>query len=141
MATIETTTIDTVKFPRRLTLIQIEYNCMFCENPTKHCQIEYVYLVGKIGYIYCDNCKEANVAKDAVNNWNNNISYGKANYLKNKNIRVKRSKTGEIEDDWQLDNPLVDYDDDAHVRIHCYNPAQDVGKWYLMDELLELNPA
>ena len=132
---------ETVIYPRRLVMIQIEHSCMFCEEPEAPSYSYYVCLYSKMGYISCDNCREK--CKKAIDNWEKNIAYGQANYLKEKTIKIKRSPVNgvrAIEDGWSLDNPITTQNDDGKETIHCYNPKKDMARWCLMEEILELNP-
>ena len=124
--------------PRRLTWLQIGDNCMFCEDPKGESYMTHVALEAKIGYISCKECQEKMSA--AVEYWRTHHAYGKANHLKDRtDLKIKRSN-GDIETGWQLNNPLVNKEDDGRISIHCYNPSKDIGKWVMMESLLELNP-
>jgi len=94
-----------------------------------------------MGYISCDNCREK--CKKAIDNWEKNIAYGQANYLKEKTIKIKRSPVNgvrAIEDGWTLDNPITTLNNDGKETIHCYNPSKDMARWCLIEEIIELNP-
>jgi hypothetical protein len=132
---------DDFIYPRRLVMIQLGDNCMFCKNPKGDSYTYYVCLPDKLGYISCENCKDA--GKKAVFDWNASIAYGRANHLKDKKIKVKRSeKNGEraIEDGWILDYPITRIEE-GNEMIHCYNANQNISKWCYIDEILELNNA
>lgn len=132
---------DDFIYPRRLVMIQLANNCMFCDNPEGISYTYYVCLPDKLGYISCEKCKEEGRGAKAVLNWNNTIAYSRANHLKDKNIKVKRSeKNGkrEIEDGWILDYPVTRIEE-GNEMIHCYNAEQNISKWCYLDEILELN--
>jgi hypothetical protein len=131
------TTPDKNVQPRRLVMLSMENNCMFCEDPRGGAYIYTVYKDGHVGFITCDNCREK--CKATFDYWNAHIAYGKARYLKDRVIKIKRS-SGEIEDGWALDNPLVDYASDGKKIIHCFHNDKDIARWCHMDEILELNP-
>ena len=128
---------DTIIYPRRLVMIQLGDNCMFCIDQKGSTFTRYVDIHSKLGYIYCINCKDN--ATNAGKIWNDRIAYGPANYLKNKDIRIKRS-SGEIESGWSLDNPVISQDSHENEIIHCYNETTCLGRWCLMQDILELNP-
>ena len=127
--------------PQRLVMMKFENSCMFCDEPEAPSYSYYVCLYSKMGYISCDKCKGK--CKDAITNWEKNIAYGQANYLKEKTIKIKRSPVNglrAIEEGWTLDNPITALNNDGKETIHCYNPKKDMARWCLMDEILELNP-
>ena len=123
--------------PQRLVFIQTENNCMFCEKPKGPSYSYYVSLVDKMGFLACGKCKEK--ANEALDDWHANLAYGKARYLKDKKIKIKRS-SGEIEDGWSLDNPLTGVDNRGIEVIHCYQEKEDIGRWCKLKEILDLNP-
>lgn len=130
------TTQFTYVYPCRLVMIQIEKNCMFCDKPEGISSTKYVHLEEKMGYIYCENCKAA--VNECCKYWSECVAYGKANYLKNRDIQVKRS-SGIIESGWELYNPFIYTNDEGIDKIHCYNKVQDLGRWCKLDDILELN--
>ena len=130
-------TTDTYICPRRLVMIKIQNNCMFCENPQGPSYIIYVYLEELVGYIYCANCKDS--AVECSKYWNNNVAFGKANYLKEKDIQIKRT-SGIIESGWKLSNPFIRTNPKGMETIHCYNKTQDLGRWCNLVDILDLNP-
>ena len=129
--------MNTHVYPCRLVMIQIQNNCMFCEKPQGQSFTKYVHLEEKVGYIYCENCKAA--ADEASKYWRECVAYGKANYLKDRDIQIKRS-SGIIECGWELYNPFIHTNDEGIDKIHCYNKAQDLGRWCKLEDILELNP-
>ena len=129
-------TTATNVYPCRLVMIQIQNNCMFCEKPQGQSFTQYVHLATRMGYIYCDKCKTA--ADEACAYWRDCVAYGKANYLKDRDIQVKRS-SGIIEHGWELYNPFIHTNDEGIDKIHCYNKAQDLGRWCKLEDILELN--
>uniref|UniRef100_A0A6C0III0 Uncharacterized protein n=1 Tax=viral metagenome TaxID=1070528 RepID=A0A6C0III0_9ZZZZ len=129
--------MSNIVYPRRLVMIQMGDDCMFCEHPKGVTMSRYVDLHSKLGYIYCDSCSAT--AAEAVKNWHEKIAYGKANYLKDKIIQVKRT-SGDIETGWNIDSPVTSYDGENNETIHCYNASLDIGKWCLLEDILQLNP-
>lgn len=128
-------------YPQRLVMMQIEGSCMFCEEPEGSCYTYYVCIYSKMGYITCEKCIDT--CKATLADWHKNIAYGKANYLKDKLIKIKRSPVNgvrAIEDGWCLDNPITAHNNDGRETIHCYNVKSDMARWCLIDEILELNP-
>jgi hypothetical protein len=125
-------------YPRRLTYIQVEDMCMFCINPKGKTLTYTVYPEMLMGYISCPNC--ASKAEEAIKIWNEKLAYGRLNYLKGKDIRIKRS-SGDIEYGWIMDNPIVCFSShNGRETIHCYNQILDIGKNCYIDDLLILNP-
>jgi hypothetical protein len=129
--------MDNLIYPHRLVMVQLGDNCMFCINQKGQTFSRYVDVYSKMGYIYCDKCEEH--AINAIKIWHEKVAYGPANYLKNKNIKIKRS-SGEIESGWSLDNPVISQDSHENEIIHCYNETFDLGRWCLLKDVLELNP-
>ena len=127
---------DTVQ-PQRLVFMHFENNCMFCEKPKGPSYSYYVSLTDKMGFLSCGKCKDK--ANETLDNWHTNLAYGRARYLKDKKIKIKRS-SGEIEDGWTLDNPLTGVDNRGIEVIHCYYEKEDIGRWCKLKEILELNP-
>jgi hypothetical protein len=124
--------------PRRLTMVSMGNNCMFCKGPQGESYITYVALESKMGYISCKECRVK--MKAAVEFWRTHRAYGKANYLKDRTDLKIRRTNGVIEEGWHLNNPLVRHEDDGHVSIYCYNIDYNIGKWCRMETILELNP-
>lgn len=125
-------------FPRRLTFIEMGDSCMFCDNPKGESHCCYVDLLTKMGYISCKNCHFK--MEEAVKEWNEKLAYGRANYLKNKEIKIKRS-SGEIENDWIINNPFSNICDTSGLEmLHCHNVKKDISKWCYVDDIIELNP-
>jgi hypothetical protein len=110
---------------------------MFCPDPQGESCCTYVALESKMGYISCNDCKEK--MSEAVKFWNTHRAYGAANYLKDRDIKIKRSN-GDIEPGWQLNNPFLETASDGEITIHCYNKSKNIAKWVLLDSILELNP-
>jgi hypothetical protein len=130
----------TTVHPRRLVMIQIENDCMFCENPLGKSYCYYVSLYDKLGYISCANCKEK--AQHAVAYWHNTIAFGKVRYLKDKQIKIKRSlKNGirEIEDGWKISHPIT-RNEEGNEMVYCHHEEKRIGRWCYIDEVMELNP-
>jgi transcription elongation factor Elf1 len=131
------TDTDTFIYPRRLVFLQMGNNCMFCEHPQGSSYLKHVAIEIKVGYIYCDDCEAK--ADETIKKWNDEFSYGKAHYLKDREIKVLRSN-GEIEGGWRLNNPLIDINHKGKFIICCSNEAKQLEKWCFLDTILELNP-
>jgi len=130
--------LDNYITPSRLVMIRLRDNCMFCNNPKGDSFIQYVFAQENMGYIHCDGCKKK--AKKMVIFWTQNIAFGKANYLKNNEIKVKRSKEDIIDIDWLLDNPFTYINESGHELIHCCKKNMSMGKWCFVEDILRLNP-
>jgi len=120
-------------------------NCMFCDNPQGESYISMVELEDKMGYIFCKECKDTNKSKQAIEIWNNILSYGKLHYLKGRDIKVKRSPRlgetdGVIESGWKLYKSVPSINKDFEPVISCYNETLDLHKWCLIETIMELNP-
>ena len=125
--------------PTRLTFIQVEDMCMFCDDPKGETHTYTVYDELKMGYISCPNC--INLAEEAVKRWHETMAYGRAIYLKDSdNIKIKRS-SGEIESGWKIDNPFIGISRiDGRETLHCCNEKNNMNKWCYVDDLIEMNP-
>ena len=110
---------------------------MFCNEPKGPAFTQYVHLDEKMGYIYCDKCTD--VADAAIEYWHTNFAFGKANYLRNRIIQIKRT-SGIIEGGWELYNPFIRTNDDGTDKVHCYNKRQNLVRWCILDDILKLNP-
>ena len=130
--------MSNIIYPRRLVMIQLGDDCMFCKDPHGVTLTRYVDLHTKLGYIYCSNCSAT--AAEAEKVWQEKIAFGKANYLKDKVIKVKRT-SGEIESGWIIDNPIISWDGENKDTIHCYNATLNIGKWCVLEDILQLNPS
>ena len=132
-------------YPRRMTMIQMGNNCMFCENPQGDSYMKYVSLEDKMGYIFCKECRDNGNVDKNMDIWNNHLSYGKAHYLKGRDIKIERSPrpgdtNGFIESGWKLNNPVTSINCNFDEVIHCYNEELDLGKWCLIETIMKLNP-
>jgi len=124
-------------YPCRLVFIQIQKNCMFCTTPKGESYTQYVNLPERMGYIYCEDCKE--LANKATQHWKENIAFGEANYLRDRDIKIKRT-SGVIESGWELHSPFTHTNDQGIEMIQCYHKTQDMARWCKLEEILELNP-
>lgn len=130
--------------PQRLTFLQAENNCQFCDNPKGPIYCHYTCNGSKMGFVTCEKCCEA--GKCAVNMYMKHFAYGEANYLINKTFQIKRS-SGKIESGWKLDPwyTFVDriWDENRKVEgnaVYCSNYNDTVSKCILISDLIELNP-
>ena len=128
---------ETFISPRRLVFMQFEKNCMFCTNPQGSSYTQYVNLENRMGYVYCNECRTN--ADETVQKWRETMAYGRANYLKGKEILIKRS-SGVVEYGWELHNPFTSTNSDGIEIIQCYHKTQDLARWCRLEEILELNP-
>jgi len=124
-------------YPRRLVFMHFTDVCMYCDNPKGEAYVSYVYLEDKIGYIACILCKEK--LAESVKIWKEELAYDKANYLKNSNIKIRRSDNS-IESGWRLCNPVLSIDDNKCGLLQCINEERKIYKWCKLDDILELNP-
>ena len=124
-------------YPQRLVMMKSQNNCMFCVNPVGEAYVYTIDAVNRLGYVCCGRC--THLALDAVNTWHADLAYGPANYLKNRDLIVKRN-SGVEETGWKLDNPVIGIDENLNEVIHCYNAFQNLGKWCLLADILKLNP-
>ena len=135
-STIEISKNETV-YPCRLVFMQFTDNCMFCTTAKGDSYTQYVNLADRMGYIYCDRCKE--IAEQTIQNWKENIAFGKANYLRDRDIKIKRT-SGLIESGWELHNPFTHINEEGIETIQCYHKTLDMGRWCKLEEILALNP-
>lgn len=120
--------------PQRLTFFSV--SCMFCcHNGELYTQ--YVHIEDKMGYVACKTCIPA--MESAVKHWKETCAFGAANYLTDRLIKVRRT-LGDVQPGWRLDNPFIDVDKDGQERIHCYYELENIGRWCLVKDILELNP-
>jgi hypothetical protein len=123
--------------PFRLTMIRFMDNCQFCPNPMGNVYCHYVSVNDKYGFLSCYSC--ISTAKQAVKEWHENESYGTANHLKNKAIRVRRSN-GSIETDWVLDEySTLTYFVGSDECVSCIKSDKTIVKTIRICDLLELN--
>lgn len=128
---------NVIIYPRRLVFIQVANNCMFCENPQGEALTHFVNRDHNMGYISCNDCYDK--ATDAVNYWEKHLMFGRALYLKDRDILVKRT-SGDIEPGWTITNPFILTDYMGIEKIQCCNKKLHIERWCLVDEILELNP-
>jgi hypothetical protein len=127
----------TIISPRRLVFIEMWNSCMFCRELNYAAYLMHVSVEAKVGYICCPDCKEK--AEEMMKIWNKKYAYGEANYLKDKAIKILRS-SGEIEDGWRLNNPLIDVSPEGKIIISCCHHEKKLEKWCYLRTILELNP-
>lgn len=123
--------------PQRLVLVRIENNCMFCQNPIGSSYGRFVDDEAKYGYIHCSECESP--VNHTMELWNKYFAYGRVKYLKDKEIKIKRS-SGDIEGGWKIDSPFISYAPCGNEIIHCSNYAQSLSRWCLIDDVIKLNP-
>ncbi len=123
--------------PFRLVMIKCQDFCQFCENPKGGVYNHYINFDYKIGFLSCEKCN--NKANDAVEEWFATEAWGDANFLRNKNIKIKRS-SGDIESNWKLDKekPFVEMIKGSKA-VHCIKDDGLISKYCLISDLLELN--
>ena len=123
-------------FPQRMTMFRVSNNCMFCTEPKGQVYECYVYLQEKCGYYSCGNCRDKLQA--AVKQWNEQLAFGRANRLQNRDIFIKR-KSGEMQLGWRLNNPFVSMHEERET-LHCVNAELGLVRWCYIDDLLIWNP-
>jgi len=112
---------------------------MFCENPKGNTFSIYVDPIEKLGYISCFSCQET--MQEAFVKWNTTLVYGRALYLKDAEIVIRRT-SGEIETGWKINkSPSVKWSSHLDKEIvYCYNEDKQLTRWCPLDDILELNP-
>ncbi len=142
MAEIEEVT-DKIKITphhRRLTFISMN-SCDFCKHVTKPGPyMHYLSFETKNGWVSCghDDCREK--GKKAVEDFMKNKAYGKANHLKDRAIKVKRT-SGQMESDWFLERsfPEVEIDQNGVEKVCVTKPSACIEKWVSIENLLNWN--
>lgn len=129
--------INNFIYPQTLTFVRVVNNCMFCKYPIGQAYGRFVDDEAKYGYTYCNKC-ESSVDR-TMELWNTYFAYGRAKYLHDKEIKIKRS-SGEIESGWKLYNPIIGYDNYGNELIHCINYRHNLTKWCLIDDIIKMNP-
>ena len=133
---------DLIKpYPYRLVMISTTNNCQFCKNPKGRSYIHDIDMDTHFGFISCEDCREH--GKNAVIDWLTTYAYGRAAHLQNKKIKIRRSRinkeTGtDIEDGWELNNPLVIKSGDIEY-VQCCNKELNLERYCSIDSILELN--
>jgi len=129
---------DIINFihPQRLVFVKIERNCMFCQYPTGPSYGRFVDVESMYGYTYCGKCISS--VDRTMELWNTYFAYGRVKYLKDKEIKIKRS-SGEIENGWKIDSPLIGYGPCGNEIIYCSNYKLNLTRWCSVDDIIELN--
>lgn len=145
MATIEYVEDVTDKIPitphyRRLTFIS-NNSCDFCKNVTKPGPyMHYLSIETKNGWVSCgdDACREK--GKQAIEDFMKYKAYGRANHLKDRPIKVKRT-SGQMDSDWFLERlyPEMEIDQNGVEKVCVTKPNACIEKWVSIDNLLSWN--
>ena len=125
---------------RRLTFISMNA-CDFCDKvETPGPFMYYISFETKNGWVACSNeaCKKKGEA--AVDRFMRTQAYGKANHLRGKYIKVKRT-SGQIEDGWKLSTmstePMTDHNEVERVCV--VDKTGEIEKWVSTQKLVEWN--
>ena len=129
--------------PMRMTFIQTQNFCQFCKFCTPPREPEgavfanYISMQMNFGFVSCTLCSDT--AKEAKAEWISKEAFGKANHLKNTDIKIRRS-SGIIESGWRLNekNPLVIPFDFVDC-VECIDSTHTITRYSSINELLELN--
>ena len=123
--------------PFRLVMIKCKDFCQFCDDPKDDVFTHYISVEYKYGFLSCDKCIDK--ATSAVNEWFATEAWGDVNYLRHKNIKVKRS-SGIIEDDWKLDKerPFVETIGESKA-VNCIKDDGSITKCCFISDIVEWN--
>ena len=125
---------------RRLTFISMNA-CDFCDKvETPGPFMYYISFETKNGWVACSNplCKKKGEA--AVEHYMRTQAYGKANHLRGKCIKVKRT-SGAVEDGWTLSAMFTELrvDQNGVERVCVVDETGEIEKWVNVVNLLEWN--
>ena len=125
---------------RRLTFIRTN-ECDFCTNvQTPGPYMQYISIVTKNGWVSCGNesCKQR--GKDAITEFMATKAYGRANHLKDRPIKIKRT-SGQMDDDWVLEKmfPEVQISSTGDEKVCVTKLFADLEKWVSVNNLLSWN--
>ena len=125
--------------PFRLTMLEMQNNCQFCFEPKGNSFCHFINF--HFGFVSCNLCMEK--GKNAITDWYETASFGRAHHLKDKKIKIRRSQinpiTGtDIEDGWELHNPITITNEKGEY-IECINSSEKLERYCLIDTILELN--
>ena len=127
-------------FYRRLTFIRMN-ECDFCTNvQTPGPYMHYLSFVTKNGWASCANerCKQR--GKESVENFMATKAFGRANHLKDRPIKIKRT-SGQMDDDWVLEKtfPEVQLSSTGEDKVCVTKLGADLEKWVSVNNLLSWN--
>ena len=125
---------------RRLTFISMNA-CDFCDKvETPGPFMYYISFETKNGWVACSNpaCKKRGEA--AVEHYMRTQAYGKANHLRGKCVKVKRT-SGQLEDGWTLSTMCTELNVDQNgiERVCVVDKTGEIEKWVNVVNLLEWN--
>ncbi len=125
---------------RRLTFIRIN-ECDFCTNvQTPGPYMHYLSFVTKNGWVSCANeiCKQR--GNDAITDFMATKAFGRANHLKDRPIKIKRT-SGQMDDDWVLEKtfPEVQLSSTGEEKVCVTKLGADIEKWVSVNNLLSWN--
>jgi hypothetical protein len=132
--------VPTYPHCRRLTFISMD-SCDFCDNvQTPGPFMYYISIESKNGWVTCSNevCKKKGRA--AVDHFMRTQAYGKANHLRGKCIKVKRT-AGNIESGWTLSTAFTEFTVDCSgvERVCVVDKTGEIEKWVNVSRLIEWN--
>jgi hypothetical protein len=125
---------------RRLTFIRMN-ECDFCTNvQTPGPYMHYLSFVTKNGWVSCANesCKQR--GKESVENFMATKAFGRANHLKDRPIKIKRT-SGQMDDDWVLEKafPEVQMSSTGEEKVCVTKLGMDIEKWVSINNVLNWN--
>jgi len=125
---------------RRLTFIRMN-ECDFCTNvQTPGPYMHYLSFVTKNGWASCANerCKQR--GEDAITDFMDTKAFGRANHLKDRPIKIKRT-SGQMDDDWVLEKtfPEVQLSSTGEDKVCVTKLGADLEKWVSVNNLLSWN--
>lgn len=125
---------------RRLTFIRMN-ECDFCTNvQTPGPYMHYLSFVTKNGWASCANesCKQ--MGKESVENFMATEAFGRANHLKDRPIKIKRT-SGQMDDDWVLEKtfPEVQLSSTGEEKVCVTKLGADLEKWVSVNNVLNWN--
>jgi hypothetical protein len=125
---------------RRLTFICMN-ECDFCTNvQTPGPYMHYLSFVTKNGWASCANERCRQRGNDAVANFMDTKAFGRANHLKDRPIKIKRT-SGQMDDDWVLEKtfPEVQLSSTGEDKVCVTKLGADLEKWVSVNNLLSWN--
>jgi hypothetical protein len=125
---------------KRLTFIRMN-DCDFCTNvQTPGPYMHYLSFVTKNGWVSCANesCKQR--GKESVENFMATKAFGRANHLKDRPIKIKRT-SGQMDDDWVLEKafPEVQMSSTGEEKVCVTKLGMDIEKWVSINNVLNWN--
>ena len=126
---------------RRLTFIPMN-ECDFCTNVQTpgHSYMHYLSIVTKNGWVSCANERCRQRGRDAITNFMATKAFGRANHLKDRPIKIKRT-SGQMDDDWVLEKtfPEVQRSSTGEEKVCVTKLGADLEKWVPVNNILSWN--